>query len=47
MQEENDDPNRQEAILRKVTPIPNSQGVLVVEVDKVIRDLQMLIQSVK
>ena len=29
-------------VLRSITPMPNSKGVLVVEVEKVLRDLQML-----
>lgn len=32
----------QEDILRRITPVPNSKGQLVVEVDKVNRDLQTL-----
>lgn len=42
-----DDNVSQANILRKINPVPNSSGVLVVEVDKVLRDLRMLSQSFK
>lgn len=34
-------------ILKKIAPIPNERGVMVVEVSKVVRDLRMLWQTVK
>jgi len=38
--DEHDDPSNE--ILKKVTPVANSKGVMVVEVNKVVRDLKML-----
>lgn len=34
-------------VLKKITPVPNNKGVMVVEVDKVVRDLKMLQQTIK
>ncbi len=36
-----------QALLRKIAPLPNARGVLVVEVDKACRDLQMLTRTIK
>lgn len=34
-------------MLRRVGPLPNARGVLVVEVDKACRDLKMLTRTVR
>jgi hypothetical protein len=34
-------------LLKKIAPIPNASGVMVVEVSKVVRDLKMLEQTFK
>ena len=34
-------------ILKKVAPVPNQKGVMVVEVSKVVRDLKMMQQTIK
>ena len=37
----------EENILKKVSPIANSNGILIVEVDKVVRDLRTYLNSIK
>ena len=37
----------EENILKKVSPITNSNGILIVEVDKVVRDLRTYLNSIK
>lgn len=34
-------------ILKKIAPVPNSKGVMVVEITKIVRDLQMLKNTIK
>jgi hypothetical protein len=34
-------------MLRKLAPMPNSLGVLVVEVDKACRDLKLLLRTIR
>ena len=42
-----DKENISDNVLKKVAPIANQNGVLVVEVDKVVRDLKMLFTTIK
>jgi hypothetical protein len=44
--DEEDQQNSGGSILRRIAPMPNSKGVLVVEVDKVIRDMKMLYKTI-